>query len=146
VPFNDLVNPQQLEVSVAGPGDANHLYVCSGLARGSFGLNVPPGQSQSASETWQFLVGPQFDAGAFRRAIATASFAGLFESDPAGPSNVSWTIQMVIADFDDDSGKVRVSVTSNIQIASSASSGGGPAQALESMLGYNVNILAAIPD
>jgi hypothetical protein len=36
MPFNQLLNAQQVEASVAGPGDTNRLYLCSGLAQGYF--------------------------------------------------------------------------------------------------------------
>ena len=70
MPFNQLLNAQQVEASIAGPGDTNRLYLCSGLAQGYFSLTAQSGQWQNASDIWQFGVGPQLDAGQFRRAIA----------------------------------------------------------------------------
>jgi hypothetical protein len=100
---------------VAGPGDANTLYLCKGLAQGSFSVQVPANGFQQSSDTWQFEVGPTLKPAQFRRAIATAALAGLQESE-GGPALVSWVIQTVFADFDDDSGQVRVSVTNTLQI------------------------------
>ena len=146
MPFNQLLNAQQVEVVIAGPGDANHLYLCSGLAQGYFSLSAQPGQWQSANDTWQFAVGPQLESTQFRRAIGTASFAGLHESDPDGVGNTTWRIEMVIADYDDDSGKVRVSVTNTVQVYNQGPvSGGAYASAGVSTLAYDVSILAAIP-
>jgi hypothetical protein len=145
MPFNQLLNAQQVEASIAGPGDTNRLYLCSGLAQGYFSLTAQSGQWQNASDIWQFGVGPQLDAGQFRRATATASFAGLQESDP-GPGSTSWAVQMVFADFDDDSGKVRVSVQNTVQVYNQMPLGGGEYSAAGvSTLAYTVSILAAIP-
>ena len=145
MPFSQLLNAQQVETVVTGPGDVNRLYLCSGLAQGGFSLSAQPGQWQSASDIWQFLVGPQFDVGQFRRAIGTASFAGLQESDP-GPGYTNWSIQMVVADFDDDSGKVRVSVTNMVAVYNQMPTGAPEyLSAGVSTLAYDVSILAAIP-
>lgn len=150
MPFTQLVNAQQLEAVIAGPEDANRLYVCTGLAQGSFSVALPPGAyMQSASDTWQFGVGPQLEATQFRRAIGTASFAGLQESEQEGAASTSWIIQMVFADFDDDLGKARVSVTNTVQIYNPMFTGvatGGYSAAGVSTLAYDVSILAAISD
>jgi hypothetical protein len=149
MPFNQLVNAQQVEASVTGPDDANRLYLCSGLAQGYFSVALPPGAwSESQTDTWQFTVGPQLESTQFRRAIATASFAGLQETEQEGAISTSWIIQMVIADFDDDSGKARVSVTNTVQLYNFMAIGattGGSTTAGVSTLGYNVSILAALP-
>lgn len=143
MPFTDLRNAQQIEIVVAGPGDVNRLYVCKGLADGSYELiNVAPGQQQWSNDTWQFEVGPQLDVTQFRRAIATASFAGL-QAQEAGPANISWMIQSVFADFDDDAGKVRVSVTNALFVANQATQQTDFAGV--TVLGYDVSILAALP-
>jgi hypothetical protein len=53
---------------------------------------------------------------------------------------------MVMADFDDDSGKARVSVTNSLQVYNFLPFGGGEySTAGVSTLAYNVSILAAIP-
>ena len=142
MPFNQLVNAQQVQITVAGPGDANTLYLCKGLAQGGFTLAVPPNTGQQSSDTWQFEVGPTISAGQFRRAIATAALAGVQESE-AGPAQVSWTVQSVFADFDDDAGLVRVSVTYAISVFNQTAA--AYAAAGVSMLAYDVSILAAIP-
>ena len=38
MPFSQLVNAQQVQITVAGPGDANTLYLCKGLAQGNFSV------------------------------------------------------------------------------------------------------------
>jgi hypothetical protein len=141
MPFTQLVNAQQVQVAVAGPGDANTLYLCKGLAQGSFSIQAPANGFQQSSDTWQFEVGPALNPAQFRRAIATAALAGVQESE-GGPAQVSWVIQTVFADFDDDSGQVRVSVTNSVQIYNQAAT--AIATAGVSMVSYDVSILAAI--
>jgi hypothetical protein len=154
MPFNQLINAQQFEAVIAGPADTNRLYVCSGLAQGSFSVTLPAGAwMQSASDTWQFAVGPQLDSTQFRRAIGTASFAGLQETEAEAAGSTSWMIQMVIVDFDDDLGKARVSVTNTVQIYNAMAmatgmvpTGTGSSTAGVSTLAYDVSILAAMPE
>jgi hypothetical protein len=52
----------------------------------------------------------------------------------------------VVADFDDDSGQVRVSVTNNMQVQNygGAVTGGSYSYAVVSTLAYDVSILAAV--
>ncbi len=55
MPFNQLVNEQQIEAAVGGPTGttapgANRLYLCSGLAQGHFSLGAQAGQYQTASD------------------------------------------------------------------------------------------------
>ena len=142
MPFGQLVNAQQLEIVVAGPGDVNRLYVCKGLAQGNFSVQVQQGQWQSASDTWQFGVGPHLDSIQFRRAIATVGFAGIQEQEP-GSGYVSWILQNVIADFDDDAGNVRVSVTSTLQLNNQGGAGQWAFAGISS-LAYDVSILASV--
>jgi hypothetical protein len=142
MPFSQLVNAQQVEIVVAGPGDVNRLYVCKGLAQGQVAAQVGGQQSVSQSDTWQFEVGPALDVGQFRRAIATVALAGLSESQPAGAS-ATWTVQSVIADFDDDAGKVRVSATNQIFVSNPTAN--SFEFATISALAYDVTVLAALP-
>lgn len=144
MPFSQLQSAQQIETVVAGPGDVNRLFVCKGLAQGNFTVGGTSGLS--IADTWQFEVGPQLEVTQFRRAIATASFAGLQLTEQASAS-AFWVIQTVFADFDDDLGKIRVSVTSSITVyGATAQPGGGPgAYAGEAALAYDVAILAAMP-
>lgn len=142
MPFTQLVNAQQVQIIVAGPGDVNTLYLCKGLAQGYFNIQVPASNFEQASDTWQFEVGPTLSPGQFRQAIATSALAGVQESE-AGPGSVSWVVQSAFADFDGNSGLVRVSVTNSIQVNQTSST--AAATAGVTMLSYNVSILAAIP-
>lgn len=140
--FGQLVNAQQVEVVVAGPGDVTRLYLCQGIARGASNVTAPPGQTQTVTDTWQFHIGPSLDAGQFRRAIATLSFAGLQEQDPSGSGWVNYDLQSFGADFDDDKGKVKVNVTNSLQMTNFGSTDYGASAITQ--LSYNVAILAAL--
>ena len=68
-----ILNLQQMDVVVAGPDDANHLFVIDGqfdtnLAVASQGTNFA-----TAKETFSVLIGPKLANRQFVRAIATAS-------------------------------------------------------------------------
>lgn len=60
-----------------------------------------------------------------RDPIGTAGLAGLQESDQDGAGSIGWIIQMVMADYDDDAGKTRVSVTNTLQVYSQMPTGSG---------------------
>jgi hypothetical protein len=141
MPFSSLVNAQEVEVIVAGPGDVNRLYLCKGVAQGNTSVGVQAGQSDVATDTWQFHVGPQLDTNEFRRAIATLSFAGLQEQDPGG-AMISYYLQMFDADFDDDNGKVQVNVTNLLTLYNFGSTAW--ASSAITQLTYDVTILAAV--
>jgi hypothetical protein len=141
MPFSSLVNAQEVEVVVAGPGDVNRLYLCKGVAQGNSAITVQPNQAQVDTDTWQFHVGPQLVVTQFRRAIATLSFAGLAEQESSG-AWVNYNLQTFDADFDDDNGKVKVSVTNSLAIYNSGSS--AAAYNAITQLTYDVTILAAM--
>ena len=128
---------------VAGPGDVNRLYLGKGLAQGSLPASVGAQQSSTQTDTWQFEVGPTLNVTQFRRAIATVSIAGLFESEAGRDASTSWVIQSVFADFDDDAGLVRVSTTGQVSIFNPTTDPFDFAGL--SALAYDVSILAAMP-
>jgi hypothetical protein len=137
MPFFQLVNAQQIEVVVTGPGDVTRLYICKGIAQGNFNFRVIAGQSLQQTDTWQFEVGPNLDSTQFRRAIANVALAGIGEVQPA---NLNWSITAVSADFDDDAGLVRVTATNSIEGAAGTVNEFAGVTALA----YDVSILAAI--
>jgi hypothetical protein len=142
MPFYNLANAQMIEVAVSGPGDVTRLYICKGLANGNTGVSVNPGGSQTITETWQFEVGPTIPATQFRRAIATVGFAGISEADPSPGGRAGWAVQNVFADYDDDAGQVRVSVTNVLSVANTSNA--NYEYAGVATLGYDVSILAAV--
>jgi hypothetical protein len=134
---NALEDQQQLEVAVSGPDGANRLYVCTG--RTFFAVTVGSPNLQSI-ETLAFLVGPQLTQAQFRRAIATASFAGISfsQSTSTPPASATWSITSIDADWDDESGKVQVQV----EVAVSLPVAGTVVQVQR--IAYQVSILAAM--
>jgi hypothetical protein len=140
MPFNQLQSAQQLEVCVAGPADANRLFICSGLAVGNYSLLVPGNSSDGSDETWQFEVGPKLAVNQFRGATGGASLAGVSETNV---QSVSWAIQGVTADFDSQSGLIRVGVTQTM--AASNSTAGAYAVSGIATIAYSVSILAVMP-
>ena len=135
-----IQNLQQLDVMVAGPDDANHLFVIDGqfdvsLAVGSQGSNVAV-----AKETFTSLVGPKLTNRQFVRAIATASIvkSQLINTASAGFA-ATWDIIDVDADWDDESGQVELRIEAQVSC-----SGSNPSASINGF-GFHVTILAALP-
>jgi len=141
MPFNQLQSAQQLEVVVAGPADANRLYICAGLANGNYQMTVPANTGDSSDDTWQFEVGPKLAVNQFRGSVATASLAGIVEQGQL--QWISWSVQGVTADFDGQTGMVRMSATNALNATNSAAS--SFAFAGIAVISYHVSILAAMP-
>ena len=78
----EIQNLQQMEVVVAGPDDANRLFIIDG----QFDAQVLAQAGVQKKETFAILVGPVFTSKQFRRAIAMASLTktGLGLHDSAG--------------------------------------------------------------
>src|SRR4029453_12344554 len=96
---------QQLDVVVAGPDDANHLFIIEGqfdpsLTIGSQGINFPP-----EKEIFSVLIGPKLANRQFVRAIATASIVKTQVANIAPGGSATWNIVDVDADWDDESGQ-----------------------------------------
>lgn len=104
---DQLLNAQQMEVAVAGPDDANRLFICSGEAVVLTGGDLP----QQLNTTFTFLVGPALGRRQFVRATATAGLTGVmlnFSEFAAG--SLQCGVSSVDADFDDEAGRVQVRV------------------------------------
>ena len=93
MPFGQLVNAQQVQITVAGPGDVNTLYLCKGLAQGNFSIQVSANSFEQASDTWQFEVVPTPSPGQFRQAIVTSALAGVQQSDAGLVRFPGWSRQ-----------------------------------------------------
>ena len=133
-------NLQQLDVMVAGPDDANHLFIIDGqfdtsLAIGSQGPNFAV-----AKETFSALVGPRLTNRQFVRAIATASIikTQIIHTAPGGFA-ATWNIIDVDADWDDESGRVELRIEAQVSC-----SGSNPSASIDGF-GFDVTILAALP-
>jgi len=134
-----IQNLQQMDVMVAGPDDANHLFIIDGqfdvsLAIGSQGANFVV-----AKETFSALVGPKLTNRQFVRAIATASIVKNQVANIASGGVATWIIVNVDADWDDDSGQVELRIEAQVNCS------GANQSASINGFGFHVTILAALP-
>lgn len=132
-------NLQQLDVLVAGPDDANHLFTIDGqfdtsLTIGSQGTNVAV-----AKETFSVLIGPKLANRQFVRAIATASIVKTQIGNIAQGGFATWNIVDVDADWDDESGQVELRIEAQVSCLGSNQS------ASINGFAFHVTILAALP-
>jgi hypothetical protein len=132
---------QQMEVVVAGPEDANRLFIINGQF--DYNLNVggwASGWGTPVKETFSMWVGPMLTRKQFVRAIATASLAKIVILGPnTGAAGAQWYIMDVDADWDDESERVELRIEAQVY----ASGSGGTANILG--FSFQVNILAALP-
>ena len=68
-----IQNLQQLDVLVAGPDDANHLFIIDGQFDATLTIAGQGTSFASGKETFSVLLGPKLTNRQFVRAIATAS-------------------------------------------------------------------------
>jgi hypothetical protein len=125
----DLINTQQMEVAVNGPDGATHLILCTGVAN----------LGSASHETYTFLVGPQLSQRQFVGAIASGALSTIQTHDKDSTENhaeveLKADLVLIDANFDDESGQVRVraEVSSSIAMTKLA-------------ISYNVSILAELP-
>jgi hypothetical protein len=134
-----LTSEQILEAQVAGPAGANRLFTTTGFAQ--FALiarTAAAGAPDQRTGTFFVNVGPQLTVQQFRKAIATASLAAVGTNGNVGLN--SYQISNVDADFDEESGRVRVEFDVMVIV-------NGPAAGIESSassVGIQVTILAAV--
>jgi hypothetical protein len=133
-------NLQQLDVVVAGPDDADHLFVIDGQFNESLGIGSQGTNFAATKETFSVLVGPKLTNRQFVRAIATASIAKtqMVNTTPEAFSG-TWDIIEVDADWDDESEKVE------LRIEAQASCSGSNLSASINGFAFHVTILAALP-
>jgi hypothetical protein len=132
-------NLQQMDVLVAGPDDANHLFIIDGqfdasLAIGSQGTNFA-----TAKETFSALIGPKLANRQFVRAIGTASIVKTQIANIAPGGAATWNIVDVDADWDDESGQVELRIEAQVNCLGSNQS------ASINGFAFHVTILAALP-
>ena len=73
-----LRSPQYMSVLINGPDGANTLFFATGLMACSLSQQNQSGGGGALEETFSVLLGePKLAPGQFRRAIATASLAGI---------------------------------------------------------------------
>ena len=110
-----LRSSQYMSVLVNGPDGANTLFLAAGLMACSLSQQNQSGGGTALEETFSILLDqPRLAPGQFRRAIATASLAGINGSATivaigSGASN-SWYVQAVDAHYDDETGGIKLEV------------------------------------
>ena len=134
-----IQDPQQMDVVVAGPDDANHLFIIDGqfdtnLIIGSQGTNFA-----TAKETFSALIGPKLTNRQFVRAIATASIVKTQIGSIAQGGLATWNILDVDADWDDESGQVELRIEAQVSCL------GSNQNASINGFAFHVTILAALP-
>jgi hypothetical protein len=133
---------QSFEVTIQGPDGANRMIVCTGKLRVFLNAfdNTATGTGIVQKETFTALIDPQLEAGQFKRAIAVASLAGIGyrDNDAAQPDSANWLIEEAQADFDDESGKVELRVSLNVNPRGIGSS------ATISHVSFQVTTIAAV--
>jgi hypothetical protein len=141
---DQIQNLQEIEVVVAGPKDANRLFIIAGQFDSDLIVSSYTSRARSNKEIFTALIGPVFKNKQFVRAIATASLTGTVVDypgeAPAQPvaTGAAWKILGVDADWDDESGQVE------LRIEAQVTSQGAGQEAAISGIGFHVTILAAI--
>jgi hypothetical protein len=135
-----IQNLQQVDVMVAGPDDANHLFIIDGQFNTSLTVGSQGSNLAVAKETFSVLVGPKLTNRQFVRAIATASVVRpqIINTAAAGFA-ATWDIIDVDADWDDESGQVELRIEAQVTCS------GSNASASINGFAFHVSILSALP-
>jgi hypothetical protein len=139
-----IQNLQELEVVVAGPKDANRLFIIDGQFDSDLVVASLSNNARSNKEIFTALIGPVLNDKQFVRAIATASLTKTVvdypERAPGLPlaTGAAWKILGADADWDDESGQVELRIEAQV-----TSKGAGQEVAILG-IGFHVTILAAI--
>jgi hypothetical protein len=131
-----------MQVGVNGPNGANTLIITTGIATCNLvAINQNVGGVASVQQgSFTALIDPKFTVGQFRRALATGSLASINygAQDPAQRVQVTWTINSVEADLNDESGQVEL----RFDVSVSAGGLGSFADLLQ--VAFQVTTLAAL--
>jgi hypothetical protein len=129
-----IQNLQQIEAVVAGPDDANRLFIIDGQFDSALNTYSEVANMISQKETFTVLVGPVFAKKQFIQANGAASFTKIgFNTSHGG-----WRILGVDADWDDESGQVEV------RIEAQADCAGAGKNATIFGFAFHVTILATV--
>jgi hypothetical protein len=137
-----IQNLQQIEAVVAGPDDANRLFIIDGQFDGGV-YALSPGQVVGqpplvvSKETFTVLVGPVFTRKQFFQANATASLTKTTLNIYVPSWTAGWQILAVDADWDDESGQVELRIEAQVN-------GSGQGQVSINGFAFHVTILAAV--
>src|SRR5882757_6361999 len=99
-------NLQQLDILVAGPDDANHLFIIDGQFDGSLTIVGQGTNFASGKEIFSVLLGPKLTNRQFVRAIATASIVKPQIANIKTGGFAAWNILGADADWDDESDRL----------------------------------------
>jgi hypothetical protein len=140
IPSDQIRNVQQIEAVVAGPDDANRLFIIDGQLDTSLFVQSTGNDINGVrnKELFTVLVGPVFKRKQFLQANATASVTRMVISTTAGAGNASWRISSVDADWDDESGQVELRIEAEAECSGEESVG-------IAGFAFHVTILAAVP-
>ena len=134
-----IENLQQLDVLVAGPDDANHLFVIDGQFNVSLAIGSQGNNFATAKETFSVLIGPKLTNRQFVRAIATASIVKTQIGNIAPGGLANWNIVDVDADWDDESGQIELRIEAEVRCL------GSNQGASINGFAFHATILAALP-
>src|SRR6266702_8533081 len=133
-----IQNLQQLDVLVAGPDDANHLFIIDGQFDASLTIGGQGTNFASGKEIFSVLLGPKLTNRQFVRAIATASIVKPQIANNKTGAFAAWNILDADADWDDESGQVEVRIEAQVDCM------GQQSQASIDGFAFHVTILAAV--
>ena len=109
-----IQNLQQLDVLVAGPDDANHLFIIDGQFDASLTIGGQGTNFASGKEIFSVLVGPKLTNRQFVRAIATASIVKPQIGNIKTRGFAAWNILGADADWDDEFGQVELRIEAQV--------------------------------
>ena len=132
-------NLQQLDVLVAGPDDANHLFIIDGQFDASLTIVGQGTSFASGKEIFSVLLGPKLTNRQFVRAIATASIVKSQIGNIKTGGSAAWNIVDADADWDDESGQVELRIEAQVDCM------GANQNVIINGFAFHVTILAALP-
>ena len=139
IKISQVQNLQQIDALVAGPDDANHLFIIDGQFDTSLSVGSQGNNFATAKETFSVLLGPRLTNRQFVRAIGTASIAKHQIATIAPGGFATWNIVDVDTDWDDESGQVELRIEAQVSCVGSNQS------ASINGFAFHVTILAALP-
>jgi hypothetical protein len=134
-----LENVQQLDVLVAGPDEANHLFIIDGQFDASLTIGGQGTNFASTKEIFSVLLGPKLTNRQFVRAIATASIVKSQIGNIKTGGLAAWNVVDADADWDDESGQVELRIEAQVDCI------GANQNVTINGFAFHVTILAALP-
>src|ERR1700745_1738447 len=114
IKIEQIQNLQQLDVIVAGPDEANHLFIIDGQFDASVTIGSQGANIAAAKETFTLLVGPKLTNRQFVRAIGSASIVKTQIANIALGGFATWNVVDTDADWDDESGQVELRIEAQV--------------------------------